>query len=87
MSRSSLRQSTSVISFFGSVGAAALVTWVVWKLAVEPMSYVDETAQLEIVRRNHEWNEVLLNNLPVLFLFIAVAGSISMVVYQTRFAS
>lgn len=85
MTRTELRQSVGYMSFFTSLAAAAIVTWTVWKLSIQPMNYIGDNAQLSIVLSSKQWTETLLNNLPAIFLIMAVAGSIAFVVYQTRF--
>lgn len=86
MKRAKLRQSVGYVSLFSSLGAAAVVTWITWKLAVEPMSYIGDNATNTLVRKNHQWTTILLDNLPIVFVLIAMVGSIAFVVYQTRFA-
>lgn len=85
MTRTALRQSVSYVEFFSSLAAGAIVTWIIWMIAKKPMTYLGDNAQLSIVRRNNQWTEILLNNLPVLFAIIAIIGSIAIVVYVTRF--
>lgn len=86
MSRARLEQSVGYLSLFSTLGAGAIMTWVLWKLGAQPMGYLEDNAQLEPVRRSVQWNEVLLNNFPVIVLLFAVVGSLAFVVYQTRFA-
>lgn len=86
MTRAQLRQSIGFVDFFSSLGAGAIVTWLVWKLSVEPMGYLGDNAQLAKVQQSVQWTEILLNNLPIIFAIIAVVGSIAFVVFQTRFA-
>lgn len=82
----SMRQSVGIVEFFSSLGAGAVITWLVWKLANEPMGYIGDNAQLSEVSQSHQWTGLLLDNLPIVFLIIAVVGSIAFVTYQTRFA-
>lgn len=84
--KATLRQSVGYVELFSSLGAAAIMTWIVWRLAETPQSRIGDKAQLESVRRSHQWTELLLNNLPIIFLLIAVVGSIAFTVYQTRYA-
>jgi len=84
--RASLRQSVGYVSLFTSLGAGAIMTWIVWRLVETPQARIGDNAQLEAVRRSHQWTELLLNNLPIIFLLIAVVGSIAFTVYQTRYA-
>ncbi len=86
MRRASLEQSVGYLSLFSTLGAGAIITWVLWRLSEQPMGYLGDNAELEPVRRSVQWNEVLLNNFPVIVLIFAVAGSIAFTVYQTRFA-
>lgn len=85
MTRARLEQSVGYLSLFSTLGTGAIVTWLLWKLSSEPMSYLGDNAQLEPVRRSVEWNEVLLNNFPIIVLIFAVVGSLAFTVYQTRF--
>lgn len=85
MMRTQLRQTVSIVEFFSSLGAGAVIIWIVWKLAVSPMTYIGDNAQLAPVQRSFQWTEILLNNLPIMFAIIAVVGSIAFVVYQTGF--
>lgn len=82
---SQLRQSVGFVSFFSSLGAGAIVIWIVWKLSERPMSQLGSQATHPMVQRSHQWTEILLTNLPIVFLLTAVVGSIGFVVYQTRF--
>lgn len=86
MIQTRLEQSVGYMELFTSLGAGAVVVWVVWKLSVQPMNYIDSEATVESVRRSHQWTDLFLTHLPVVFLLITVAGSIAFVVYQTRFA-
>lgn len=81
-----LRQSVGYMELVTSLAAGAIVTWLVWTASEDGMASLNERAQLAEVRRSVQWTEVLLNNLPVIFLIIAVVGSLAFTVYQTRFA-
>ena len=84
--RAHLRQSVGYMELVTSLVAGAIVIWLTWTAAEPGMASINERAQLEEVRRSVQWTEVLLNQLPVIFLLIAVTGSLAFVVYQTRFA-
>jgi len=86
MHRNQLPQSIEIVQFFGSLGAGAIVAWVVWELVAAPLGYVDANASLEIVTRSNEWLDILIQNLPLAFLFIAAMGSIAWTVFKTQFA-
>ncbi|UIP01696.1 hypothetical protein Hbl1158_16975 (plasmid) [Halobaculum sp. CBA1158] len=81
-----LRQSVGFVDLVASLAGGAVVVWVVWWLAESPMQYIGDNAQLPAVQRSHQWTDVLLSNLPVVYVVIAVVGSIAFTVYQTRFA-
>jgi hypothetical protein len=82
---SQLRQSVGFVSFFSSLGAGAIVVWIVWTLSEKPMTSLGTEATHPMVQRSHGWTEILLTNLPIIFLLTAVVGSIGFVIYQTRF--
>lgn len=86
MRQAELKQSLGFVQFFTSLAGGVIIVWLVWNLSETPMASINERAQLESVRRSAEWTEILLNNLPLLFLLMAVVGSIAWVVFQTRFA-
>jgi hypothetical protein len=86
MKQGELPQSLGFVELFSSLAGGAVIIWLVWRLAEAPMASMNDRAQLESVRRSVQWTDVLLNNLPVVFLLIAVVGSIAWVVFQTRFA-
>jgi hypothetical protein len=71
---------------FSTLGAGAIVIWVVWELVAQPMAYVENNAQNELVKTSNEWFDVLIQNLPLAFLFIAAMGSIAFTVYKTAYA-
>jgi len=84
--RHDLRQSVGFVDFVASLGGGAIVVYIVWTLAESPMQEIGDNAQLETVRRSHQWTELLLNNLPIMFALIAVTGAIAFVIYQTEYA-
>jgi len=84
--REELKQTVGLVSFFSSLVAGSIVIWLVWKVGAPAQQEIGDNAQLEAVRRSHQWTETLLNSLPVVFLLIGVSGTIAFVVYQTRFA-
>lgn len=86
MPRDHLPQSIEIVQFFSTLGAGAIVAWVVWELVADPLTYVDNNATLELVLRSNEWLNILIENLPLLFLFIAAMGSIAITVFKTQFA-
>lgn len=86
MTQPQLRQSVGIVEFFSSLAGGAVVIWLSWRLSEQPMASMNDNAQLDEVRRSVQWTEILLNNLPVIFLVTAVVGSIAFAVYQTRFA-
>lgn len=86
MTRRTLQQSIGFVELFGSLAGGAVIVWIVYKLAEEPMASSTSRAQLEPVRRSLQWTDQLLLYLPVLFLLTAVVGSIAWAVFQTRFA-
>jgi len=85
MPQGRLKQSVEYIQFFTSIGAAALVTWVVWRLVEEPMAYAETNAQLPMVQNSNGWLSILVDNLPLMFLFIAGMGALSYTVFRSTF--
>jgi len=83
---SQLQQSVEYVQFFASLGAGAAVTWVVWELTERPRTYNQNNASLELVANSTDWFGAVIDNLPVIFLFIAALGSIAWTVYKTNFA-
>lgn len=81
-----LRQSVGFVEFFSSLAGGAIVIWITWRIAEAPMANMSNNAQLEEVRRSVRWTELLLNNLPAIFLLTAVVGSIAFAVFQTRYS-
>ena len=81
-----LPQSVEIVQFFSTLGAGAIVTWVVWELVAAPLAYTGDNATLPLVANSNEWFDVLINNLPIAFLFIAAMGSIAYTVFKTQFA-
>jgi len=79
-----LNQSIGFVELFASLAGAGVLTWIVWRLAEEPMAASRRNAQLESVQRSLQWTDQLLFFLPVLFLLTAVVGSIAWAVFQTR---
>jgi len=86
MTDAELSQSIGFVELFSSLAGGAVIVWLAWRLSGPPMASMNDRAELESVRRSVQWTDVLLNNLPVIFLLIAVVGSIAWVVFQTRFA-
>jgi len=84
--RERLRQSVGFVDVIASLAGGGAVIYVVWFLAEGPMTYIGDNAQTEAVRRSHQWTELLLTNLPIVFALITMLGGIAFAVYQTRFA-
>lgn len=84
--KGSLEQSNGFMQLVTSLAGGAVVVFIVWMAAEDGMASLDQRAQLEEVRRSVQWTEIMLNQLPVIFLIIAVVGSLAFTVYQTRFA-
>lgn len=83
--RARLAQSVGFMQFFATLGAGAVIFWFVNKVTAEPMSYVASNATNQTVQRSNGWFELLINNLPIIFLLIAVMGSIAWAVFETRY--
>jgi hypothetical protein len=84
MARDQLPQSVQIVQFFASLGGGAVVIWVVWELVAEPLDYVGANAT-GLVATSNEWFDILIQNLPIAFVFIAAMGSIAWTVFATRF--
>jgi hypothetical protein len=80
-----LRQSVGVMEFFASLGGAAIVSWVVVELAGPQLTYANNNATNSLVATSNQWFSAVVENLPIIMLFIAVVGSLAFVVYQTRY--
>lgn len=83
--RGRVRQSVGIAEFFASLAAGAIVTWVVWAAVDGPLAYASGTATNDQVVQSNEWFQILVDNLPILFLLIASAGGIAWAVFQTEF--
>lgn len=77
--------SIEYMQFLTSVGAAAAVSWVVFELTAEPIAYTTNNTQLALVNRSNSWFDAIINNLPVVLLFIAGMGAISLTVFRSKF--
>ena len=80
-----LRQSVEYIQFFASIGAAAIVSWLVIELTNTPLNYVSTNAETKLVEQSNNWFDILITNLPIIFLFIAGMGAISFTVFKSEF--
>jgi TRAP-type C4-dicarboxylate transport system permease small subunit len=85
MRRTQLRQSVGVVNLFASLGLAAVMIWITWKLSAPAMTVMDSEATTQEVVRSVQWTDTLLTNLPIVFVLMAVVGGIAFVVFQTRF--
>jgi len=85
MPRTQLRQSVGIVSFFASLGLAAVIVWLMWRLSEPAMGTLNNSSTVPEVRQSVQWTETLLTNMPVVFVLMAVVGGIAFVVYQTRF--
>jgi flagellar biosynthesis protein FlhB len=85
MATGRVSQSLGIVDFFASLAAGGIVTWVVWKATAEPMSTVGSAAQNSMVQESNTWFQILLDNLPLLFLLIACLGGVAWAVFQTEF--
>lgn len=85
MSETILRQSVGIISFFASLGLAAIIVWLMWQLSEPAMGTLNNSSTVPEVRQSVQWTDTLLTNMPVVFVLMAVVGGIAFVVYQTRF--
>lgn len=83
--RRQLNQSVEYLQFFSTLGAGAIVIWVVWELVAQPMAYVDNHAQNGLVQTSNQWFDTLIQYLPVAFLFIAAMGSIVWTVFKSSY--
>jgi len=83
--RARVEQSVEYIQFFATAAAGVVVTWVVWEITEAPRAYNDANASLELVKQSNNWMQLLVDNLPIIFLFIASLGSIAWTVYKTSF--
>jgi len=81
-----LRQSVQYIQFFASLGAAAVIAWLVVELTNDPLAYVETNAETELVAQSNNWFDILISNLPIVFLFIAGMGAISYTVFTSQFS-
>jgi len=79
-------QSIGLVNFLASLGAGAVIVWVVRRLTANQMSYMDTNATVGAVQQSQDWFAVLIENLPVLFLLIACMGGIAWSVYQSGYA-
>jgi len=82
---SELRQSVEYMQFFASIGAAAVVSWLVVELTNDPLNYVGANAEVELVAKSNNWFDILITNLPIVLLFIAGMGTISYTVFKSQF--
>jgi len=82
---SELRQSVEYMQFFASIGAAAVVSWLVVELTKDPLNYVGTNAEVELVAKSNNWFDILITNLPIVLLFIAGMGTISYTVFKSQF--
>jgi hypothetical protein len=78
-------QSVGLVRFFGSLGAGAVIVWIVQRLTADQLDYIDQNATVSAVQQSNAWFEVLVNNLPILFLLLAAMGGLAWSVYQTRY--
>lgn len=81
----SLHQSIEYVQFFVSIGAAAVLSWVVWELEATPTTYTADNASLPLVQTSNQWFDTLIQNLPLVFLFIAGMGALAMTVFKSQF--
>lgn len=85
MMRGRLNQSVGYIEFVASLGAGAIVAWVVTMLAGDQLDYVAANSSNSLVQQSNQWLSILVENLPVVFLLIAAAGGVAWAVFQTSF--
>jgi len=85
MPRSQLPQSVEYVQFFSTLAAGAIVSWIVWEMVKAPRAYNEANATDPLVVSSNEWFRLLIENLPVIFLAIAVMGSIAWTVYRSNF--
>jgi hypothetical protein len=83
--RQSLQQSVGLVHFFATLGGGVAVVWVVQRLVGDQLAYVDSNATVSLVKESNAWFQVLVENLPVLFLLIASMAGLAWTVYQTRY--
>jgi len=80
-----LNQSVEYVSYFASLGAGAIVVWVVWRITDPAMASTQASVEGELATRSTGWFDALVNNLPLVFLGIASIGAISAVVFRSNF--
>lgn len=81
-----LNQSVEYISYFASLVGGAIIVWLVWEITDRPMQSTQASVEGELATRSAGWFDVLVSNLPLVFLGIASIGAISAVVFRSNFA-
>jgi branched-subunit amino acid ABC-type transport system permease component len=82
-----LNQSVGFMQFFVSLGAGAVIYWLVQELVPAQRSYVSSSKAMEnsLFAASTEWFQVLVTNLPIILLGICSIGGLAFAVAQTRF--
>jgi hypothetical protein len=85
--RVQLNQSVGFIQFFVSLGAGAIMFWMVNELVPQQRDFVKTSKAMEnsLFASSTEWFQVLITNLPIIILGIASIGGIAFAVSQSRF--
>jgi Na+-transporting methylmalonyl-CoA/oxaloacetate decarboxylase beta subunit len=83
--RETLPQSVGLVHFFATLGGGVVIVWVVQRLVGDQLTYIDNNATVSLVQDSNAWFQVLVENMPVLFLLIASMGGLAWTVYQTRY--
>jgi hypothetical protein len=85
--RARVNQSVGIMQVFVSLGAGAVIVWLVQRLAPAQRQYVATSKAMEnsLFASSTEWFQVLLTNLPIIFLGIVGMGGIAFAVFQSSF--
>lgn len=82
-----LNQSVGIMQVFVSLGAGAVIVWLVQRLTPAQRSFVKSSDAMSnsLFASSTEWFQVLITNLPIIFLGIVGMGGIAFAVFQSSF--
>lgn len=78
-------QSVGFVHFFATLGAGAVVVWVVQRVVDSQLAYMQTNASVDTVQQSNQWFSILVENLPTVFLLLAAIGGIAWAVFQTNY--
>jgi len=85
--RATVNQSVGFMQFFVSLGAGAIIVWIVQELVPAQRTYVkgSDAMSNSLFASSTEWFQVLITNLPILMLGISAVGGLTFAVYKSSF--